>query len=154
MSNLRKARKHPGLQMWIERTGWDKISTTVVTIIEIQCGIERQRPSDPVYAGATQAWLNRFLEIGAPQVHALTASAGLLLACMHETAALRSFVVSDPKQKQPKTAADLAIAAITITEGAILATGNHRHFEAIDAHFPLPGLYNPFEDSWSRKPAV
>ena len=71
---------------------------------------------------------------------------------MHETPALRNFVTPDPRQKDVKTAGDLAIAAIACVEGAVIATGNHTHFEEIDACFPLPGIYNPFQDHWSRKP--
>jgi hypothetical protein len=68
--------------------------------------------------------------------------------------ALRNFVVAVPKQKSKKTPTDLAIAAIAVAEGATVATGNQAHFEDIHASFPLPGLYNPFEDLWSIPSAV
>jgi predicted nucleic acid-binding protein len=154
LSNLRKAKKHPGVQAWVEGTGWQLLCTTVVAVAEIQCGIQRQMKSDPVYGRATQEWLDNFLEIGEPQVFTLTVRASLLLARMHETPSLRNFITPDPRQKDVKTAGDLAIAAIAIVEGAVIATRNHKHFEEIDACFPLPGLYNPFEDHWSRKPAA
>ena len=154
LSNLRKTKKHPLVRSWIERTGWQDLSTTVVTVAEIQCGIERQKPSDPDYARITQAWLDGLLEAGEPQVAPLGVKAALLLARMHETPARRNFVAPSPRQKKPKTAADLAIAAIAIIEGAVVATGNHDHFEIIDGWFPLPGLYNPFEDAWVRKPGA
>nr|WP_294509654.1 hypothetical protein [uncultured Rhodopila sp.] len=73
---------------------------------------------------------------------------------MHEAPRLRNFVASDPKQKKPKTPADLAFAAIAIAEGATVATGNHAHFDEIHASFPLPGRYNPFKDIWSVTPGV
>jgi hypothetical protein len=152
LSNLRKTKKHPLVRGWIERTGWQDISTTVVTVAEIQCGIERQKPSDPEYARATQHWLDQLLDVGGPQIHPLDIKAALLLARMHETPALRNFVVPDVKQKRRRTAADLAIAAIAITEGAVVATGNHDHFENINDSFPLTGIFNPFEDAWIRKP--
>lgn len=53
-----------------------------------------------------------------------------------------------------KTAGDLAIAAIAIVEDAVIATRNHTHFEEIGACFPLPGLYNLFEDHWRREPVA
>ncbi len=156
LSNLRKAKPHPVARAWLERTDPGALTTSVVTIMEIQCGIERQKPSNPDYAGATQAWLDRLLEIAAFQVHPLEVKAARLLGRMHETPALRQFTVSDPRRKQPQTAAnsaaDLAIAAIAITQGAVVATGNHAHFEMIDACFPLFGLYNPFLDTWIRRP--
>ena len=151
LSNLRKAKPHPVARAWLERTDPDALTTSVVTIMEIQCGIERQRPANPDYAGATQAWLDRLLETAAFQVHPLEVKAALLLGRMHATPALRNFTVSDPRRKQPRTAADLAIAAIAIAQGAVVATGNHAHFEMIDACFPLPGLYNPFLDLWVRQ---
>jgi predicted nucleic acid-binding protein len=152
LSNLRKSRKHPILEAWLERTEPRELTTTVVTITEIQCGVERQRASDPDYASATQAWLDRLLAVAAFQVHALDAKAAVLLGRMPETPALRSFVVPDPRQKRPKTAADLAIAAIAVTRDAVVATGNSAHFEMIDAAFPLPGIYNPFKNEWVRRP--
>ena len=81
-------------------------------------------------------------------MHGLDAKAGVLLGKMHETPALRTFTVSDPRQKSPKITADLAIAAIAVTRGAVVATGNHAHFEVIDECFPLPGIYNPFKGEW------
>ncbi len=84
VSNLRKAKQHPQLRAWIERTDPSAIGITVVTITEIQCGIERQRMSDVARAHGTQAWLN-----------------GLIDAC-----------------------------------------------------FKLPGLYNPFTETWVRRQAV
>jgi predicted nucleic acid-binding protein len=70
VSNLRKAKQHPQLRAWIERTDPSGIGTTVVTITEIQCGIERQRMSDVARAHGTQAWLNgadrRLLQAAGP----------------------------------------------------------------------------------------
>lgn len=152
LSNLRKARPHPAARAWIERTDAGALTTTVVTIMEIQCGIERQRPSNPDYASATQGWLDRLLEAASFQIYPLEIRAALILARMHETPGLRHFTVPDPRRKQPRTAADLAIGAIAIAQTAIVATGNHAHFEMIDAYFPLPGLYNPFLDAWIRRP--
>jgi toxin FitB len=145
LSTLRKVRKPPALQAWIERPDPNDLATTVITITEIQCGIERQRPSNAAYAGSLQAWLDQLLEIGALAIHPLDVKAAVLLGRMHETPALRNFVISDPRRKNPKTAADLAIAAIAIGQGAAIVTGNDAHFVMIDACFALPGLYNPFK---------
>lgn len=152
ISTLRKARPHPLVRAWIAQTDLADLSTTVVTVTEIQCGIERQRPSDPEYAEATQTWLDGLLQVGEIQVHPLDVKAAVLLGRMHETPALRNFVFPAPRQKKPKTAADLAIAAIAITRAAIVATGNHDHFEEINACFPLHGIYNPFKDDWVLQP--
>jgi toxin FitB len=151
LSALRKVKKPPVLQAWLERSNPDDLATTVVTVIEIQCGIERQRPTNADYAASLQGWLDQLLEVGALAIHPLDVRAAVLLGRMHETAALRNFVVSDPRRKNPQTAADLAIAAIAIAQKAMIVTGNDAHFVMIDACFPLPGLYNPFKDTWVRR---
>lgn len=151
LSNLRKQKKHPTVQLWLHATASSDLSTTVITIAEIQCGIERQMSQNPTYASDTKRWLDGFLSVGGVQVLTLGVPAALLLARMHETPSLRNFVIPDPKQKKKKSPADLAIA---IAEGATVATGNQAHFEEIHESFPLPGLYNPFKDIWSVTPAV
>jgi len=153
LSDLRKQRKNAALQSWLQRVAWSELSTTVITIAEIQCGIERQRPLHPAYAQETQTWLNRLLEAGRAAILPLGVKAALLLARMHETPALRHFLVQDPRQKRTRTPADLVIAAMATAAGAVLTTGNVTHFQQIHALFPLPGLYNPFADAWAIEPA-
>ncbi len=148
LSDLRKARKNPAVQGWMQQLDQAAFSTSVITIAEIQCGIERQMAHHPDYARQTQKWLDRFLAIGGATVHGVGVRAALLLARMHETAALRNFVLPDRHQQQPKTAADLAIAAIAIAENAVVATGNSGHFADINACFALPGIFNPFKGTW------
>jgi hypothetical protein len=152
LSNLRKVKKSPRVQAWIQATAASDLATTVVTIAEIQCGIERQMPNRPNYAEETQRWLDAFLAVGGVHVISLGIPAALLLAKMHETASLRNFIIADPRQRSRKTPADLMIASIAIVEGAIIATGNETHFAQIHDAFPLPGLYNPFKDEWVLRP--
>ena len=75
LSNLRKVKKHPAVQAWVEATGWELLGTTVVTVAEIQCGIQRQMSSNPDYARSTQEWLNNFLDIVESHVFPLTVRA-------------------------------------------------------------------------------
>ena len=153
LSNLRKEKKDPRVRSWVEQIGWPELSTTVITVTELKCGIERQLPQHPDYARRTQAWLDALLDVGGPRIYVLSVRAALILATMHETPALRNFVVPDRRQKTPKTAADLAIAAIALAEGAVVATGNASHFVEISACFTLPGVYNPFKDQWVVTPS-
>lgn len=152
LSNLRKARPHPNLLRWIERTGWEELATTVMTVVEIQVGIERARRADSAAAAHVEAWLAGLLEAGAPQVLALDVRAAPILGRMYETPELRNFLVQPPGAGKTKTGADLAIAAIAIAQGAAIATNNDRDFLAIDRHFPLPGLFNPIADKWLVEP--
>lgn len=150
VSNLSRPRKSPALLRWLDRTDPDELGTTVVTISEIECGIQRQRNlGNSQLVNALETWFGELVEIGAFHIHPLGTQAAILLGRMSETAGLRNFLAPDPRRKDPKTGADLAIAAIAIAQGAVVATGNVSHFVAIHACFPLPGLYDPFNDVWA-----
>lgn len=148
LSNLRKARPHPNLVHWIEGIGWERLATTVMTIVEIQVGIERARRADAAVAASVETWLAGMIGVGAPQVLALETDAALILGRMYETPELRNFLVHPSGARKSKTGADLAIAAIAIAHGAVIATNNDRDYLAIDRHFPLPGLFNPLTETW------
>lgn len=152
VSNLRKKKPHPKLLAWIESIGWQTLRTTVFTIMEIQIGIERAKRTDPSVADSVAAWLDGLIAIGQPQILDFDFRAARLYAKMHETPALRSFIANPTGAKQPKTGADLAIAAIAITRTAVVATNNDADFLEIHRHFPLPGLFNPFADEWRVEP--
>jgi len=148
LSNFRKAKPHPNLAAWIDTIGWVEIGTTVISLMEIQIGIERVRRSGPAIAAAVEEWLNGLLHAGRMQILPLDTDAAILLGKMYEHAALQNLLQPSPGSKQPKTGADLAIAAIAISAGAVIVSNNERDFLAIHQHFPLPALYNPFENRW------
>jgi len=152
ISNLRKKKPHPTLLGWIGEIGWQELATTSVTIMEIQIGIERARRSDAAIAQSVQDWLRGMLQASEPQVLPVDTDAALLLGRMYETPPLRNFLVNEPGAKKSKTGADLAIAAIAIARNAVVATGNASDFLLVHEHFPLHGLYDPFENKWLLKP--
>lgn len=152
VSNLRKKKPHPTLLSWIDEIGWEELATTVLTIMEVQIGIERARRSDPVIAASVEKWLAGLLQAGQPQVLPLDTNAAQLLGRMNETPALRNFLVHDPGTKKTKTGADLAIASIAIAHEAVVTTGNGSDFLVIHQHFPLRGLYDPFQGKWLVEP--
>jgi predicted nucleic acid-binding protein len=153
VSNLRKKKPHPALLSWMDETGWQELATTVLTIMEIQIGVERARRADVAIAETVQKWLTGLLQAGQPHVLSLDTEAAVLLGRMSETPALRNFLVHDPGTKKTKTGADLAIASIAIAHKAVVATGNCSDFLLIHRDFPLPGLYDPFQDKWHVKPS-
>ncbi len=152
VSNLRKKKPHPNLVSWLDEIGWQNLATTVLTVMEIQIGIERARRSNVAIADAVQQWLDGLLRVGKPHVLPLGTDAALLLGQMNETPPLRNFLLQDPATRKTKTGADLAIASIAITHNAVVATGNGSDFLAINRHFPLPGLYDPFYGKWLINP--
>jgi len=153
VSNLRKKKPHPSLLSWMDEVGWRELATTVLTIMEIQIGIERARRADVAIAENVQKWLTGLLQAGQPHVLPLDTDAAVLLGRMNETPALRNFLVHDPGTKKTKTGADLAIASIAIAHEAVVTTGNCSDFLLIHRHFPLPGLYDPFQGKWFIEPA-
>jgi predicted nucleic acid-binding protein len=152
VSNLRKKRPHPNLLSWMDEIGWQELATTVLTVMEIQIGIERARRSDAATADNVQQWLAGLLRVGKPHVLPLGTEAAVLLGQMNETPQLRNFILHDPGAKTTKTGADLAIASIAIAHNAVVATGNGSDFLVINRHFQLPGLYDPFDGKWLVKP--
>lgn len=152
VSNLRKKKPHPSLVSCIDEVGWQDLATTVLTIMEIQIGIERARRSNEATADSVQQWLAGLLQVGKPHVLALDTDAALLLGKMNETPRLRDFLVQDPATRKTKAGADLAIASIAIANNAVVATGNGSDFLVINRHFQLPGLYDPFDSKWLIEP--
>lgn len=152
VSNLRKKKPHPTLVSWMDEVGWQELATTALTVMEIQIGIERARRSSAATAESVQKWLTGLLRVGRPQVLSLDTDAAVLLGRMSETPALRNFLVHDPGTRKTKTGADLAIASIAIAHNAVVATGNGGDFLLINQHFPLPGLYDPFQGRWLVEP--
>jgi predicted nucleic acid-binding protein len=143
VSNLRRKKPHPKLLSWIESTGWRDIATTVLTVMEIQSGIERARRSDVAAAESMQRWLAGLLHASRLQVLALDTDAAVLLGRMYEAPALRHCLIHGPR------APDLGIAAIAIVHKSAVATGNSADFLRIHDHFSLTaGLYDPFREQW------
>lgn len=154
LSLFRKRTPHPVAARWVAQTGWDGIATTVVTITELQRGIERARTHHPAVALDAGTWLDGLLAVGAPQVLPLGVAAARLLGRMYEVPELRHFVVTGRQARSQATGADLAIAAIAIGAGAMVATANVGHFLQISGVFPLPGLFDPLTQTWHVRPAA
>jgi predicted nucleic acid-binding protein len=152
ISNLRKREPHPNLIGWIDAQGWDRLAITAITVMEIQRGIERARVQHPETAERVELWLAGMLAVGTPQVLSLDSAAAVILGRMYETRALRDFLITAPGSERTKTGGDLAVAAIAISLDAVLVTNNVRDYRRIDAEFPLPGLFNPFDGAWAVEP--
>ena len=118
----------------------EELAITAISVMELTAGVEITRRTDPTAATRIADWVEGLLHDA--QILPLDMSAARILGRMHATPALRNFLAAG--SGQPRTGADLAIAAIAIANGATLATGNWRDFARIDQLFPLPGLVDPF----------
>jgi predicted nucleic acid-binding protein len=63
LSELRRQRRNPSVVAWFERQRTTDLFLSVVTIGEIERGIARQRATDPDFAAALAAWLDRVLAL-------------------------------------------------------------------------------------------
>ncbi len=63
LSELRRRQRDPVVVAWFERQRTADLFLSVISIGEIERGIARQRGTDPVFADALAAWLDRVLDL-------------------------------------------------------------------------------------------
>jgi hypothetical protein len=63
LSELRRRHRDPVVVAWFERQRTSDLFLSVISIGEIERGIARQRATDPGFAGALAAWLDRVLAL-------------------------------------------------------------------------------------------
>jgi len=60
LSELRKKRRNePKVQAWLGSVDSEGLFTSVIAVGEIRRGIEKIRPTDPVFASQLELWLRR-----------------------------------------------------------------------------------------------
>lgn len=118
VSELMKARPDPHVRDWLGRIGEAPLTTTAVTVSEIEFGLQRLadgRRKDDLYA--------RFEAfVGALTVLPLDDPAA------RETGRLQAMREAAGLSAQPS---DMMIAGIAVTAGAALATRNTKDFESL-----------------------
>lgn len=152
LSQTGRSKPHPNVIRWLEDQPDDSIFTSTVSIEEIRAGIESVRLQDADFGAALGRWISRIVTYGQPQILPVTTPAAILFARMRATPQLKHFIQQDRRSQKPALGNDLRIAAVAITAGAFIATGNVRHFLAIHERFALPGLYDPFTGRWHVRP--
>ena len=126
LSELRKRQRDPGLAAWVAAQRSGDLFVSVVTIGEIQRGIDLQRSKDPPFAAALADWLDRLLIGYAERI------LGFDLGMARRWGRLAADLGHD--------SADLMIAATALERGLTVVTRNVRHFQATG----VP-LLNPFQ---------
>lgn len=149
VSNFRRPRPSRHLLDWAGSREAEELRISAMTVFEIQVGAEIIARQDRDYAGRLSVWLDTFVLSGGfgivlPDVPVMRA-----YARMFADPAMKNFVLPDAGSKQPKSGADLLLAATAIQHGMVVATGNVEHFRRIHARYKLPGLYNPLLDVWA-----
>ena len=125
VSELRRPSPHPAVITWLEGVAADDLFLSVVTIGEIQAGIELTREQDVVKARELEAWLDAVLL----SYNMLPMNA----AIFREWARLKH-------RRSGTLIEDAMIAATAVVHRLMVVTRNVRDFE----QFGVPVL-NPFE---------
>jgi toxin FitB len=125
ISELRKKRPHGSVVAWVEGVADSDLFISVVTLAEIQAGIEITREQDPVKSAEIEFWLD---QVGSTyNVLPMDASTFRLWAKM--------------MHRQSDTVyEDAMIAATAIVHKLTVATRNVRDFERFQV-----SLFNPFD---------
>ena len=115
LSALRRRDRNPVIVRWIEEQRTADLHISVVTVGEIERGIEQQQRHNPNFARDLSLWLDRMLDWYGDRILPVDVATarrwGQLSAALgHESA-------------------DILIAATALEHGLTVATRNVRHFE-------------------------
>jgi predicted nucleic acid-binding protein len=132
LSELRRRQRDPAVVAWFERQRATELFLSVISIGEIERGIERQRATDPGFAGALTAWLDRVLVLYGERILPFD------LRTARRWGALSAALGND--------SADLMIAATALEHGLTVVTHNVSDFEPTRV-----AVLDPFSRRPSRK---
>lgn len=115
LSALRRRNRNPAIVSWVESQRMADLYISVITVGEIERGIEQQQRHNPDFAQDLSLWLDRMLDWYDDRILPVdTATArrwGRLVAAIGNESS------------------DLLIAATALEHGLTVATRNVRHFE-------------------------
>jgi predicted nucleic acid-binding protein len=132
LSELRRRQRDPAVVAWFERQRASELFLSVISIGEIERGIERQRATDPSFAGALATWLDRVLALYGERILPFD------LRSARRWGALSAALGND--------SADLMIAATALEHGLTVVTRN-----ASDLEPTRVVVLDPFSRRPSRK---
>lgn len=127
VSELYKARPDSAVIAWMRRQRKVDLSISVITVMELEIGIQRLARKDPEQAGRLQAWFHKAILGGF--------SGRILPLDLQAARQCAPFHVPDPAPER-----DALIAATARASGLTVVTRNVKDFH----RFGVP-LLNPFE---------
>ena len=131
LSELRKVERDPGVVAWFEHQRTTDLFVSVISIGEIERGIARQHSTDPGFAAALAAWLDRVLALYGERILPFD------LKTARRWGQLSAAIGND--------SADLMIAGTALEHGLTMVTQNVSDFEPTS----VPVL-NPFSSRQRR----
>jgi toxin FitB len=127
LSEMRKRQPSPDVMRWLTSFRDSDLFLSVVSLGEIERGIEKKRKVDPAFAELLTLWIENLLRLYGDRVLPVTPAVsrcwGILSA------------------RLGNDGADLLIAATALTHGLQVATRNIRHFTPTGVD-----VINPFGD--------
>ena len=127
LSALRRGERHPAAARWLEAQRTSDLYLSVVTIGEIERGIEQQQRRDPGFASELAGWLDRVLAWYGDRILPVDLATAQRWGRLSATLGYES--------------ADLLIAATALEHGLTVVTRNVKDFEPAAAP-----VFNPFAE--------
>ena len=115
ISALRRADRNPAVAAWSKIQEPLQVFLSVITVTELQRGVDRLEGTDPRQAQILARWLETVLEAFGDRILPLTVKSARRWATLSVKIGNRSL--------------DLAIAATALEHGLIVATRNVAHFK-------------------------
>ncbi len=125
ISELRKKRPNAGVVRWVSKQQDDQLHLSVVTLGEIERGIEKRRKADTEFSDQLATWLESLMRLYADRILPITPSVARRWGCL--------------SAQLGHEGADLLIAATALTHGLTVVTRNVSDFEPTGAN-----VINPF----------
>lgn len=126
ISEVRKKKPDAGVLRWISKRSDDQLYLSVVTLGEIERGIEKQRNADPGFADELATWLESLTRLYADRILPITPAVALRWGRLSAQLGYEG--------------ADLLIAATALAHGLTVVTRNTTHFEPTGV-----SVINPFK---------
>lgn len=147
LSNAGLQRPPPGLRSWMKTVGAKSLALSYPAITELRRGAHLAQKHDPQKAERLHTWIEDILSVDF-RFAEFTPRTASVYAEMTTTGPLRYLYLTPPEQKKDKLGHDLHFAALSIVHQMPIVTFNIKDFMLIDRYFPLPGLYQPIEQTW------
>jgi predicted nucleic acid-binding protein len=132
LSELRKPKRDENVMAWFDTTRPSDMFVSIVSVVEIERGIERKRRDDPAFAAELGEWLDALLRLYGERVLPLTINIARRWGRLSAQIGNKNI--------------DLAIAATALEHGLAMVTRNVRHHTSTGAL-----IVNPFEPKTGRR---